>query len=588
MSWKRTATSLTAPPTIVVVCAVALASAYAWVLLQPPEGVGLSFGLSVFAVAAGLTFMGERAERRRLSSLTALARGASPERPLLVAVAREVVTHADFTFLEVLLLVSGGGSAAGLVWWATSAVSGWDALRLAFLGAALAPLTASLAHVAVLPRARQILVELTQVGLGLDGLREAIPPRYDLKRRLLIFAASATLTPMLLIADLALGRLLLTLRAMDGAVAGAAGAAADQVSEQGLGLIVGVTVGLLVLVMVSAQWIGRALGTPLVGLARETGRLVRGNYRGGAIVIAEGETWAAALALAGLEQHLRGVLEQVQVAAGGIGQACTELADNGRAHEAGAREQTASIAATGATAEELAKSARHIAQGATQVSSLAHDTLDMAKAGDRDAQAFTRAMVDVRLGNQAIADSVVRLNKRVQQVGRIIDFINEIADRSDLLALNAELEGYKAGDVGEGFGLVAAEMRRLAESVMDSTREIGRLLEEIRDATNAAVMATEAGVKATDAGAALAQQVSGKLGAIVEFANTSADAMQAISLATNQQQQGTDQLVAAMAEVLSSTRASAEAAKVVSETEAALVQVAQELADSVRELEAKP
>ena len=73
--------------------------------------------------------------------------------------------------------------------------------------------------------------------------------------------------------------------------------------------------------------------------------------------------------------------------------------------------------------------------------------------------------------NQAIADAVVRLNKRVQQIGKVVEFINEIADKSDLLALNAELEGTKAGEVGRGFSLVAAEMRRLAENVIRSTRD---------------------------------------------------------------------------------------------------------------------
>ena len=74
-------------------------------------------------------------------------------------------------------------------------------------------------------------------------------------------------------------------------------------------------------------------------------------------------------------------------------------------------------------------------------------------------------------------------NKRVQQIGKIVEFINGVADKSDLLALNAELEGTKAGEVGRGFSLVAAEMRRLAENVLESTKEIEGLIEEIREAT---------------------------------------------------------------------------------------------------------
>ena len=131
----------------------------------------------------------------------------------------------------------------------------------------------------------------------------------------------------------------------------------------------------------------------------------------------------------------------------------------------------------------------------------------------------------------------MRLNKRVQQIGKIVEFINGIADKSDLLALNAELEGTKAGDVGRGFSLVAAEMRRLAESVIESTREIERLIEEIRDATNAAVMATEAGVKATDAGsAAVASRCRRSSARSSTLAGQTFDAVRTISLATHQQQ----------------------------------------------------
>ncbi|MFP2902888.1 methyl-accepting chemotaxis protein, partial [Corallococcus sp. 4LFB] len=68
-------------------------------------------------------------------------------------------------------------------------------------------------------------------------------------------------------------------------------------------------------------------------------------------------------------------------------------------------------------------------------------------------------MSRMRQDNQAIGSAVARLNKRVQQIGKIVEFINGVADKSDLLALNAELEGTKAGEVGRGFSLVAAEMR---------------------------------------------------------------------------------------------------------------------------------
>jgi methyl-accepting chemotaxis protein len=277
-----------------------------------------------------------------------------------------------------------------------------------------------------------------------------------------------------------------------------------------------------------------------------------------------------------MEQHLLEALRALDQTSASITTATGALVAT-TARGAERLDASAALAQTNATTTELARSASQIAANAQVVSSLAQQTFAAARSGKGSADAFAGAMGQVREGNQAIADSVVRLNKRVQQVGRIVGFIDSIADRSDLLALNAELEGNKAGEVGRGFSLVAAEMRRLAESVLQSTREISGLIEDIRDATNAAVMATEAGVKATDAGAALSGRVGARLTSIVDFANQSSEAMQRISEATSQQQLGTEQLVGAMTDILRATRASADASGAMAQAHEELVELAQGL-----------
>ena len=186
-------------------------------------------------------------------------------------------------------------------------------------------------------------------------------------------------------------------------------------------------------------------------------------------------------------------------------------------------------------------------------------------------------MSRMRHDNQAIASAVTRLNKRVQQIGKIVEFINGVADKSDLLALNAELEGTKAGEVGRGFSLVAAEMRRLAENVLESTKEIEGLIEEVREASRAAVAATEGGVRATDTGTSLAQQVTESLKQILDLAGQTSDAVRSISLATQQQQTGTDQLADTMADILRITQQSLNATKQVSTANGDLLVLALDL-----------
>ncbi|GMU63452.1 MAG: hypothetical protein AMXMBFR34_52150 [Myxococcaceae bacterium] len=559
---------LTALSTVAVFSGLAVAVTYAVAALSFPPGTRLAFGVLVGAVSVAFNVAGDVFEQRRLKTLRGLGDGTIAPRPQALAeAAREVSRSPDTSFGVVLVLLGGGAMLAALLWSLLSEVPRSTVLRVGFLGVAVAPLTAVMANLMSWPRVRVVLRELVAAGLPVDAAYAAVPARFEFKPRLVLFAGVATLTPLLLVADMAVTRLG---RALSPGGAG--------------GLVPVLVLGGLVLLMVAAcAWlVASVLSAPLAELAKETDRLARGEFGQLQLVPGEFELWAAAGGIALLELELASTNRRVVDAASSIVASTGELSSGRGEHLSAAEEQSAALAATTATTEELARSARQIALNAQRVSELARGTLDAARAGKHSADAFTTAMQQVREGNQAIADSVVRLNKRVQQVGRIIEFINGIADKSDLLALNAELEGNKAGEVGRGFSLVAAEMRRLAESVMQSTAEIARLIEEIRDATNAAVMATEAGVKATDAGAGLAQRVGEGLARIVEFANLSSDAMQSISLATGQQQAGTDQLVASMADILNSTRAAADASRSMESTHAELLLVTKELDASVR------
>jgi methyl-accepting chemotaxis protein len=97
--------------------------------------------------------------------------------------------------------------------------------------------------------------------------------------------------------------------------------------------------------------------------------------------------------------------------------------------------------------------------------------------------------------NQIITERIGELTARSQRIVEILEVIKDIANKSELLALNAALEGTKAGEAGRGFSLVATQMQRLAENVMGSVRDIKTLTAAIREATSASVLATEEGAK---------------------------------------------------------------------------------------------
>ena len=571
---KGRARWLTNLGTVAVFTGLLLSTAYAWVAISFPVGTRLAFAGVLAVVVVVFNLVGDTIEQRRLSTLRQLGDGALPATPThLLAAANEVMRQPDGSFWLSLAFLALGPLAVGGLWSLASTVPSAVVLQVGFIGLIIAPLTAVLALLFSIPRARQVLRELVAAGLPGTTLYAGVPVRFVLRRRLMLFAAVAVFTPLLLVVDLALTRFRALLNQLVAATDG--GALAQAQRSDGLLPLVGLVIVVVLAVSTSAWLSGSILGDPLKELAAETQRLARGDHSQPRFIPAEHETFAAAGAIATMEAQLIELLGRLGQAAGDLSGATGALKDRG------ARYRVQNLDAASSTTGELARSAREIAANAQRVSDLARETLEAARVGRDGADGFMAAMVEVREGNQAIADSVVRLNKRVQQVGRIIEFINGIADKSDLLALNAELEGNKAGEVGRGFSLVAAEMRRLAESVMQSTREIGGLIDEIRDATNAAVMATEAGVKATDAGGALAQKVGVGLSRIVDYANQSADAMQGISLATSQQQAGTDQLVGAMTEIVKCTFASGEASKEMLVAHDQLISLARDLEQTV-------
>jgi methyl-accepting chemotaxis protein len=430
-------------------------------------------------------------------------------------------------------------------------------------------------HVWLVPACRRGVTLLMKLGLSEAEIVAVTPPgKATLRHRLMLFVAIGTLAPSLLIAQLHLARTDQMIRA-----AAKGQAAMAVLSDGGPGLALSLV--FIAWVIILALQGGAQLAGPMRQIAANAERIAEGDLRPQALVLAETEIWGTSTAFVTMRRQLTEALAELQGAGLRIAGATESLVKTSEQQGSGTQAQVDSLNQTSLTTEQLARSAIEIASRAAAVADIAKKTLAVARAGHSTAEAFFGSMAQMKRDNHEIADAVVKLNKRVQQIGKIVEFINEIADKADLLALNAELEGTKAGEVGRGFSLVAAEMRRLAESVMSSTREIGSLINDIRDATHAAVMATEAGVKATDTGTSISLQVSQSLKTIVDLAQATADAVQTISLATQQQQTGTGQLAEAMSVVLSITQQGAAATQQMASANSDLFVLARELKDAV-------
>ncbi|MFZ5470981.1 MAG: methyl-accepting chemotaxis protein [Myxococcota bacterium] len=351
----------------------------------------------------------------------------------------------------------------------------------------------------------------------------------------------------------------------------------------GLGVLSSAAIG------VAGFFITRRLTRPLRELTEAGYRVLEHDDFGQELQVqATGEVATLASVFTHMLAKLRGLLGQIQDAATRIAVTTEQIAASSKKHEQGMVKQATAISQTSATTEELTRSSRQTVVSATSVADIADKTLTAARAGKESSHSFSTAALKAREDHQAIGQAMEALTKQVKQIGKIVEFINAVADKSDVLALNAELEGTKAGEVGRGFSLVATEMRRLAENVLKSTKEIEQIIEELREATGEATRATEAGKKGADASVALAQSMSGSLDSIVALAVATSEAASTISQATQHQQAGTEQLQEAMSEVLHISQSSLEATRQITKVTQDLSSLAQELTAVVDRFKVKP
>jgi methyl-accepting chemotaxis protein len=196
-----------------------------------------------------------------------------------------------------------------------------------------------------------------------------------------------------------------------------------------------------------------------------------------------------------------------------------------------------------ATFEELSRTAEQISSSTEVVESSARRTHEAVAEAMAVVAQVVAGINDIRMESKGVADAIVGLNQDLQQVSKIAQVINQVAERSDLLALNAALEGTKAGEVGRGFSLVAAEMRKLAENVSASARDIARIVEKVQDSGNEAATKARVGMATSDRGVEVAEQASAVFQRIVELARGTSEAARQITIATRQQRQSSEQAV---------------------------------------------
>jgi methyl-accepting chemotaxis protein len=214
---------------------------------------------------------------------------------------------------------------------------------------------------------------------------------------------------------------------------------------------------------------------------------------------------------------------------------------------AAASAQTATaVSQTTTTVEEVKQTAQVSTEKARHVSESARQTAQIAQHGRQSVQASIEAMHRIQEQMASIAERIVRLSEQNQAIGEITATVTDLAEQSNLLAINAAIEAAKAGEQGKGFAVVAQEVKSLADQSKQATAQVRAILGDIQKATSAAVMATEQGSKAVEAGMKLSGEVGESIRALADSIEEAARAATQIAASAQQQLAGMDQVTLAM------------------------------------------
>lgn len=212
-------------------------------------------------------------------------------------------------------------------------------------------------------------------------------------------------------------------------------------------------------------------------------------------------------------------------------------------------EQASSISEIFATAEKLVVSSAQMAERANSVSEISGNALNDSESGMNAMASLKSKIDDITKDNQSTLREIVALRRKSNEIGKVMNLINSIADQTKLIAFNAAIEASSAGAAGKRFAVVAGEIRHLADNVMESTSEIQSKTEEIQKAINKLVMASENGSLQIKEGERLAEETIIKLEALVQNSKSTVEAAEIISLSTIQQKEDTGHVVAALKEI---------------------------------------
>jgi methyl-accepting chemotaxis protein len=271
-------------------------------------------------------------------------------------------------------------------------------------------------------------------------------------------------------------------------------------------------------------------------------------------------------------EEIAALLGDVRHAAVRVTNNATEMIGATDQMASGAQAQAREITVVSQAMESVSRSVREVASTAVKAAGAAHQTLQAAQKGDQAVRDSLSGMQRIRGEVQVISKKIKGLGDRSLEISEIVNLIEELASHTNLLALNAAIEAAGAGESGMRFGVVADEIRKLAERAAKATKDVSGLIRTVQTETQEAVIAMEEGTREVEAGYQVTILAEEHIKEIAGTSTTSAELAQGISRASAQQVDGVENAARAMQSI----------AQVAVRTEQAVLQTRKTVEDLVK------
>jgi methyl-accepting chemotaxis protein len=278
--------------------------------------------------------------------------------------------------------------------------------------------------------------------------------------------------------------------------------------------------------------------------------------------------------------RLEGVVNVVGSASGELS---AQIGDSSR----GAESQAQRVAETATSMEQMTSTVLEVARNAANAAGTADTAKAKAREGSQVVSKVLAGMEEVKAQAARLKEDMGKLGAQAQDIGRVLTVISDIADQTNLLALNAAIEAARAGEAGRGFAVVADEVRKLAEKTMTATKEVGDAISAIQHSARANVENVDRSVGLIGEAAELAGLSGKSLGEILELVDSTTDQVRSIATAAEEQSAASEEISRSIEQVnvisMETSQAMGEASRAVSE----LAGQAQELHALIDELRAE-